>query len=453
MFRHLRLPTLLCFAALTGSPSVVAAQSQCTLPVAAFLTDGAGAPIVGEMDVELRFYTDGSPDALPVECRSTSATLEDGWLRLLVDACAAPAPDDCGVVSLRAVLDIADSVWIGVRINDDDAELAPRQLIGAVPYAIRAASASRADNADLLDGHSADEFASAAVLDAHLAAGHGDTLGVPTLTTITTSGEACALVDGTPICWPYTDFFPFGARYDAIDVSGHGACGIDTEGALECSDLTFAGTSGIDELVPAGVFTEVSVGEGACALSSAGEVVCWGGLADLSADAPAGEFQALDIGNGGGRTACAAGALGGIVCWGGEGSSGGTEIIAEAPTTGLYSEVSVGDFFACALDAVENDVECWGPSPPTPTGTFLAISGGGHAGCGLTTDRGIDCWVNTLASWTWDAARVPSGTGFVQVSAHEGLGCAIHEGGAVYCWSTRGQTPLNTQVPFGLRYR
>ncbi len=91
-------------------PRLVAAQSTCTLPVAAYLTDGVGEPLSGDVDVELRFYTDDGPDALPIECRSTTATLDGGWIRLLIDACEPPEPGDCGLVSLQSVFDASDGV-------------------------------------------------------------------------------------------------------------------------------------------------------------------------------------------------------------------------------------------------------------------------------------------------------------------------------------------------------
>ena len=74
-----------------------AAQPLCDLPVSAFLTDGDGVALTGDVDVELRFYVDDAPAALPVECRTLpTATLDGGWLRVSVDVCEAPAGGDCG---------------------------------------------------------------------------------------------------------------------------------------------------------------------------------------------------------------------------------------------------------------------------------------------------------------------------------------------------------------------
>ena len=434
-------------------PRLVAAQSTCTLPVAAYLTDGVGEPLSGDVDVELRFYTDDGPDALPIECRSTTATLDGGWLRLLIDACEPPEPGDCGLVSLQSVFDASDGVWVGFRVDDDVDELGPRLLIGAVPYAIRAGHADTADDAATLDGRSADDFASADELAAHIADGHGGTIGVPEMTAMTTGGETCALVDQRPICWPYTDYFPYGSAYQVIDISGYVACGIDVAGAVECFDVTSGGGTGDREATPAGEFMDVAVGEGVCALTTAGEAICWG-REDLADDAPPGAFSTIALGNGGGRTACATGEVSGVVCWGGATSSGGGDIITEAPTDGSYSDVFVGDFFACAVDAVSGALRCWGTAMPPPPGAFLSVTGGDHGACALRADRTVHCWVNEeRGSWRWDTANVPTGDGFLHVTADGDRGCAIHESGEVYCWAARGRTPINTEVPFGLRYR
>ena len=53
-----------------SSPGLGYGQSECTLPVSAYLADSAGVPLDGALAVELRFYLDGAPDSLPVECRT-----------------------------------------------------------------------------------------------------------------------------------------------------------------------------------------------------------------------------------------------------------------------------------------------------------------------------------------------------------------------------------------------
>lgn len=143
MLRAIPFTIVLASAAVVGFPTLACAQSACSLPVAAYLTDVSGAPLEGTVDIEMRFYTDDADDALPAECRSGSATLDGGWLRFLVDACSPPEPGDCGVVPLNGVFEASDAVWVGVSVDGSD-ELVPRQLVGAVPYAVHATTAEEA---------------------------------------------------------------------------------------------------------------------------------------------------------------------------------------------------------------------------------------------------------------------------------------------------------------------
>ena len=490
------LATLTLAVALIPAPA--SAQSSCVLPVAAYLTDSAGVPLTGDLAVELRFYDDGAPEALPVECRSTAATLEGGWLRVLVDACEPPEAGDCGVVPLQTVFAAADGVWVGIRVGDDPDELEPRQLVGAVPYSLRAGSAELAaraetaahadaadtaahadaadtaahadaadtaahadgaDDAATLDGHSPSDFASADDLAAHLATGHGSTLGVPTDLAVGYGG--CALIDGRPICWPFTDVFPAGATYDSIAVSDFAACGLSDAGDLECFSRArnpSPETSAVTE-VPAGTYQSVSAGDSsACALTTDGVVRCWGPDSDLTRNVPLGAFDAIDLD---GLMACAAPSTGGVTCWGHAIAT--SQIISSAPTESVYSEIAVGQRFACALVADTGAIDCWGEAgPPSLSGvghtTLVSTSWGV---CALTAEGAVRCRLQRNSRWSWDLSRVPTGTGYTQLAGGEGEpgtdqhgACALHGSGEVHCWtsSNSGGDAMN-QVPFALRYR
>lgn len=151
------LPPLLVLASAAAS-----AQSRCSLPMSAYLTDAVGAPIDGELDLELNFYVDPEPDATPVECRTfPAASVTNGWLRVNIDACSAPIPGDCGTMPIRGLLAATDGVW--VAIVADGTELGSRVAVGAVPFAVEAS------NSATLDGLAAVEFERAGNLDAHAA--------------------------------------------------------------------------------------------------------------------------------------------------------------------------------------------------------------------------------------------------------------------------------------------
>ena len=146
--------------ALALLPSSVIAQSLCSLPVSAHLTDAAGAPLDGALDIELQFYVEAAPEVTPSECRSFAAVpVINGWVRVDVDACSDPAPGDCGTMALSEVLRGADGLW--VAIVADGEELGPRIPVGAVPYAVEAS------NAATLQGLEPDAFEAVGSIDGH----------------------------------------------------------------------------------------------------------------------------------------------------------------------------------------------------------------------------------------------------------------------------------------------
>ena len=152
-----------CTAALVALlPSSGVAQSLCSLPVSAYLTDATGAPLDGAIDVELEFYVDPAPGSSPSECRSFVAVPVDaGWLRVDVDACSAPDPSDCGTMPLSELLRAASGLWVAVVV--DETELGSRIPVGAVPYAVEAS------NAASLQGLEPDAFEAAGSIDGHAA--------------------------------------------------------------------------------------------------------------------------------------------------------------------------------------------------------------------------------------------------------------------------------------------
>jgi hypothetical protein len=140
------------------------AQPRCSLPVLAYVSDDAGVALEGSLLVELRFYLDGSADAEAAECRSfPAATVNAGWIHVVVDACATPDVGDCGTVALNQFLDDGSAdLWVGVVVGGE--ELEPRISLGSVPYAIRA---HEAGDATTLQGLAPDAFVPAGDLLAH----------------------------------------------------------------------------------------------------------------------------------------------------------------------------------------------------------------------------------------------------------------------------------------------
>ena len=148
----------LALVALLASPAN--AQTLCSLPVSAYLSDADGAALDGALDIELRFFLDAGEGAPPAECRSFDAVPVDaGWLRVDVDACSVPEPTDCGTMPISDILRGASGLWVAVVV--DDTELGPRLPVGAVPYAVEAS------NSATLQGLGADAFEDAGSVEAH----------------------------------------------------------------------------------------------------------------------------------------------------------------------------------------------------------------------------------------------------------------------------------------------
>lgn len=160
------MPSTLVTAALSAllvallAPHASHAQSRCSLPISAHLTDAAGTALDGTMDVELQFYVDAAPEATPTECRTFGdVPVTRGWMRIDVDACGEPAPTDCGATPIADVLRASDGLWVAVLV--DGTELGPRVAVGAVPFAVEAS------NTSTLQGLEPDAFEPAGTLAAH----------------------------------------------------------------------------------------------------------------------------------------------------------------------------------------------------------------------------------------------------------------------------------------------
>ena len=200
-----KLALALGLATAAALPAVATAQSTCSIPVSAFLTDTGGAPLSGSVDAEFRFYTDSAPDAVASECRTfAGAPVVDGWLRATVDSCGAPPVDSCGAVPINALLsDGSGELFVGIVIGG--AELEPRLAVGAVPFAVRAAGAN---DADTLEGLGPDAFEASGAIADHAAnpdAHHSSTSDGIEITPSAVAIGASRLDDGTLDLGPDVD--------------------------------------------------------------------------------------------------------------------------------------------------------------------------------------------------------------------------------------------------------
>ncbi len=242
-------------------------------------------------------------------------------------------------------------------------------------------------------------------------------VGLASGTTAVAAGQyhSCATTTaGTVLCWGYND-----------------------SGQLGNGTLTNATTP---VAVSLGVFgSAISVTAGgafSCALTNGGGVICWGDNSygelgsgssisrSLTPLAVAGLASVVQI-SAGYTHACAVTSAGGVVCWGdnAEGQLGnGTQTNSNVAVavSGLSSgvvAVAAGAYHTCAVTNAGGAV-CWGDN------------GTGDLGNGNMTRSLIPVPVSGLSA------------GVKSVSAGENYSCAVTNTGAVWCWGSNGNGNL-----------
>ena len=272
--------------------------------------------------------------------------------------------------------------------------------------------------------------------------------------------HACAVtITGSVFCWGHNGYGELGA--DALVqqltpvqvVAGEGPA--DGDGFLT------------------GVVSVTAGGRHTCALTSAGNVLCWGrgNSGQLGNDSTSGSQPTPVLVHGSGSAevlsqvvslnsnlnhTCAVTATGGVLCWGlnssGQLGDGGTvnrstpvEVVGVGGTGTLsaVSSVSVGATHSCAV-TTSGSVLCWGSQLE------------GRLGNGLTTSSTV------LSPVQVTAGVGPSDAGalsqVVSVASTWFNSCAVTATGAVFCWGNgqmgrngNGVTALNQGTPVQVR--
>ena len=261
----------------------------------------------------------------------------------------------------------------------------------------------------------------------------------------------------------------------AVDAGQYHSCGIRTDHTIECWGCEEPESDDdIDDDpidvgqcdAPAGAFVEVSAGYyQSCAISEARETVCWGcggwtselpcippdvRLAKLSADETS--WGITESGEGyrwpaipddwwlqipevvyttfeaGPAHCCGIVVTDAINCFGMNVDGSIVEPV------GAFSEVSVGDRFACALD-MEGYPTCWGwdtyGQTVPPVEPLLDVEALHYSACGIrASDRTVVCW------GAIDHFGIqPPYSQFVSISAGHTHVCGIRTDGHVECWN------------------
>ena len=256
------------------------------------------------------------------------------------------------------------------------------------------------------------------------------------------------------------------------------------------------------ELAPLHYIIAVSAGdEFTCTLMVGGGVRCWGengngqlGNGSLAPSATPVDVSGLASGvqaiAAGEAHACAITSAGGVMCWGvnGNGELGdGTTTDRHTPvsvsglTKGVIA-IAVSEYHSCALTK-GGGVKCWGDNgngqlgdnttteryrPVNVSGLasgVIAITAGGETTCALTKGGAVKCWGENESGQVGDGTNTDRhtpvsvsglGSGVSAVSAGYNHACALTTGGAVTCWggNTYGQlgdgTNNDSNVPLEL---
>lgn len=246
--------------------------------------------------------------------------------------------------------------------------------------------------------------------------------------------------------------------FEAVGLStgdGHHQCGITPDGSLFCWGPNSQGQLGdgtttssatpvatvleqsVRQVVTSfaatnaagfrsGVASAVDYDDFTCALTTAGEVYCWGGndggqlgngtfagsLSPVRPSLPAGSYKSLSATSGG---VCAVADTGEAYCWGvnwgGRFGIGRPESVEPTPVRLVadfsWSQVALGDDRACGVQA-GGQVHCWGSRPEwlgigADTGTVEpmpvlnsppmdSVTLSGWHQCGITADHVAHCW-------------------------------------------------------------
>ncbi len=238
--------------------------------------------------------------------------------------------------------------------------------------------------------------------------------------------------------WSYT----LKGDYSSVVVVHDVAYFTSDDGAITC--WAEFGNQNECEMPPGGQYSQLTFGSRyGCGLSSSGEVNCWGNSDSGQQEVPETRFVDVSAGN---YHVCGVTTESTVECWGGKVETGPPSGVKIYDTFESETGETCGFYDSAHF---KGNMRCWGQidwMPPSPEGSFIAITSGISHTCGIRADSSLACW--GCKDFNSGQCEPPEGK-YKAVATEKELTCAISEDGGISCWGGDTKYDSWNNVPLG----